>query len=193
VTAARLAIWWAAVARDLVLLLVRGETPRHAAALGAEGRPLGTVHDIARRTGQFGVPQSVMAGAPPALRQGLRGIAFRVPAGARAPSTALVAEPVKPLALNGMWTGSEVEAGVTRYMTISFSGNGGTFTYERALSVTIPLVSVQQVNRKEARFGFRSGMRLREYKGTWDGQRVRGRITGEDGADIGSFEIERKR
>lgn len=193
VTAARLAIWWGAVARDLVLLLVRGDTPRHAAALGAEGRPLGTLHEAARRSGKFGVPQAVMAGAPPALRQGLRAIAFRVPAGARAPSTALVAEPVKPLALDGIWTGSEVEGGITRYMTVSFSAGGGTFTYERALSVTIPLVSVQQVSRKEARFGFRSGLRLREYRGTWDGQRVRGRITGEDGAEIGSFELERKR
>jgi hypothetical protein len=139
------------------------------------------------------VPREVVAGAPAPLRQGLRAIAFKVPAGARAPTTALVAETVKPLTLNGVWSGSEREGGANRYMTVSFSGTGGTFTYERALSVTIPLVSVEQPSRKEVRFGFRSGLRLREYRGTWDGQRVRGRITGEDGAEIGTFELERQR
>ncbi len=41
VTRARLALWWEAVARDLVLILVRNERPQFAAALAAEGRVLG--------------------------------------------------------------------------------------------------------------------------------------------------------
>jgi hypothetical protein len=78
-------------------------------------------------------------------------------------------------------------------MTISFSGPGGTFTYERALSVTIPLTAVEQPSRRQLKFAFRSGIHLRQYAGTWDGQKVRGKITGEDGAAIGDFEIERAR
>ena len=41
VTRARLAVWWGAVARDLVRLLVRWEAPQYTAALAAEGRPAG--------------------------------------------------------------------------------------------------------------------------------------------------------
>jgi len=78
-------------------------------------------------------------------------------------------------------------------MTITFAGATGTFTYERALSVTIPLGTVEQVNRKQVRFDFRSGLRLRRYDGTWDGQRLRGRIMSEENAEIGTFELERKR
>jgi hypothetical protein len=194
VSAARLAIWWGAVARDLVLLLVRGDKPRHAAALAPEGRALGTLSDVARRSGQFGVPREVWASAPVPLRQALRGMAFRVPAGVKAPSeAATAAPPVQSLTVDGIWTGSEKEGSATRYMTVTFSGGGGTFTYERALSVTIPLVSVEQPSRRQLRFGFRSGIHLRQYEGTWDGQKLRGMVKGEDGAEIGTFEIERKR
>jgi hypothetical protein len=95
--------------------------------------------------------------------------------------------------VDGIWTGTESEGGITRYTTVTFAGGGGTFTYERALSVTIPLLSVQQPSRRQLHFAFRSGMRLRQYEGTWDGQRLRGRITSEEGAEIGSFELEHKR
>jgi hypothetical protein len=194
VSSARLAIWWNAVARDLVLMLVRGEKPRYAAALAPEGRTLGTLSDAARRTGQFGVPREAVTSAPPALRQALRGLAFRVPAAVKAPSEAsTAAPPVQSLTVDGIWTGSETESGATRYMTVNFAGGGGTFTYERALSVTIPLTSVEQPSRRQLKFAFRSGIHLREYAGAWDGQKLRGKITGEDGAEIGAFELERKR
>jgi hypothetical protein len=55
VTRARLARWWEAVGRDLVLLTVRGERPQFAAALAPEGRALGQVFDAAQRTGRPGV------------------------------------------------------------------------------------------------------------------------------------------
>ena len=42
VTRARLARWWEALARDLVLLTVRAQAPQHAAALAPEGRALGS-------------------------------------------------------------------------------------------------------------------------------------------------------
>jgi hypothetical protein len=194
VSAARLALWWGAVARDLVLMLVRGEKPRYAAALAPEGRALVTLSDAARRGGQFGVPRDAVTSAPAGLRQAVRGLAFRVPAAVKAPSEAsTAAPPVQSLVVDGIWTGSETENGATRYMTVNISGGTGTFTYERALSVTIPLTSVTQPNRRQLKFGFRSGIHLREYAGAWDGQKLRGKITGEDGAEIGAFELERKR
>jgi hypothetical protein len=52
VTRVRLAQWWGAVARDLVLLLVRGEKPTQAAALAPEGRVLDELYLAARRTGR---------------------------------------------------------------------------------------------------------------------------------------------
>jgi hypothetical protein len=194
VSAARLAIWWSAVARDLVLMLVRGEKPRYASALAPEGRALVTLSEAAGRTGKFGVPREAVTSAPPALRQALRGIAFHVPAAVKAPSEAsTAAPPVQNLVVDGIWTGSETENSATRYMTVNFSGGGGTFTYERALSVTIPLSSVEQPSRRQLKFAFRSGIHLREYEGAWDGQKLRGKIKAEDGAEIGAFELERKR
>lgn len=194
VTPARLAIWWGAVARDLVLMLVRGDKPRYAAALAPEGRVLLTLNDAARRAGRFGVPREAVNSAPAALKQALRGLAFHVPAAVKAPVEAgAVAAPVQALTMEGMWTGSEVESGSTRYITVQFSGNGGTFTYERALSVTIPLQSAQQTGRREIKFDFRSGIHLQQYQGTWDGHKLRGKILSEDGAEIGQFELEHKR
>jgi hypothetical protein len=121
VTPARLAVWWGAVARDLVLLLVRGEKPRYAPPLAPEGRALVTLYDAAHRSGRFGVPRDVLGGAPASLREGLRAIAFRVPAGVKAPGAASAAAPVQALALDGIWSGSETESGSTRYMTLGRS------------------------------------------------------------------------
>jgi hypothetical protein len=195
VTAARLAIWWGALARDLVLMLVRGDKPRHAAALAPEGRALVTLNDAARRGGRFGVPRDAMASAPAPLRQAVRGLAFHVPAAVKGPADAAAAPPpLQALTMEGTWTGSETENGATRYMTVEFTGTGGSFTYERALSLTIPLQSAQQTSRREVRFEFRSGIHLRRYEGTWDGQKLKGRILSEDdNAEIGRFELERKR
>ena len=62
VTPARLATWWEAVARDLVLLLLRGEKPEHALALAPEGKVLADLHDAARRTVAVGVPERAGGG-----------------------------------------------------------------------------------------------------------------------------------
>ena len=59
--------------------------------------------------------------------------------------------------------------------------------------MTIPLAKVEQPGRRQLRFEFRSGIHLRQYEGTWDGQKVRGKVKAEDGAEIGDFEIERQR
>ena len=62
VTPARLARWWEAVLRDLVLMLVRGERPRFAAALAPEGRVLQQVFDSA--SGESRYPPAGRGGGP---------------------------------------------------------------------------------------------------------------------------------
>ena len=89
----RLARWWEAVGRDLVLLLVRGEKPQHAAQLAVEGRVLAQVFDAARKTGQPGVPRVVLEQGRPPLRDGLRLVALRVPATVTAPVPPVVGGP----------------------------------------------------------------------------------------------------
>ena len=85
VTRARLARWWEALGRDIVLLTVRGEKPRFAAALAPEGRVLVQLFEAAQRTGRPGVPRQVVDEARPPLRDGLRLLALRVPASVTAP------------------------------------------------------------------------------------------------------------
>jgi hypothetical protein len=50
VTPVRVAVWWEAVARDLVLLLVRGEKPHFAADLAPEGRVFADLYPLARKS-----------------------------------------------------------------------------------------------------------------------------------------------
>jgi hypothetical protein len=86
VTRVRLARWWEALGRDLVLLTVRGEKPQFTAALAPEGRVLAQVFDAAQRTGRPGVPRQVVDEARPPLRDGPRLLALRVPASVTARS-----------------------------------------------------------------------------------------------------------
>jgi hypothetical protein len=189
----RLATWWGAVARDLVLLLVRGERPRHAALLAPEGGVLIDLHDAARKTGRFGLPVEVLAGLKPAQREALRGLGLHLPAAMRGPAG--VGASVASFSLDGIWSGWELEAGERKYVTMSFTAAGGTLTYERALSLTLPLLSVEQPRRGTVRYALQGGSRARYYEGTWDGQRIRGRLfsDAERTAEVGSFELERKR
>jgi hypothetical protein len=173
----QLATWWGAVARDLVLLLVRGERPRHAAALAPEGRVL----------------LEVVAGLRPPQRETLRAVGLRVPAALRGPAEETAA--AAALTLAGIWSGWESEAGDRKYVTLNFTAEGGTLTYERALSLTLPLISVEQPRRGNVRYALQGGSRARYYEGTWDGQKVRGRIFSdpERTSPVGTFELERKR
>jgi hypothetical protein len=192
VTRERLATWWGALARDLVLLLVRGERPRHAAALAPEGRALGDLHDAARKVGRFGLPVEVVAGLRPPQREALRALG-RVPGALRGAAGAAAA--VAGFSLPGIWSGFESEAGEHRYVTLTFTAEGGTMTYERALSLTMPLMSVEQPRRGTVRYALQSGARSRYYEGVWDGLKIRGKIYSdpERTTEVGLFELERKR
>lgn len=194
VTVPRLAAWWEAVLRDLVLMLVRGEAPRHAGGLAAEGRILADLHQAARRVAGVGVPASVLAQARPAVRDGVRTLALRVPGSVTAPAPGgapgETAEPAVPFKAEGTWGGSETENGIARLIVITFQPGGGTLSYQRALSLSLPLIAVQQ-QKSGLRFQTTKGGGTRYYQGQWDGAKVAGRITSDAAGrtEIGTFEI----
>jgi len=200
VTRARLALWWGAVARDLVLLLIRGERPHFAAELAPEGKVLGQVSDAARKTGKFGLPLQVVEKVPAGWREPLRVLALRVPVSVKGPAgttpEAPVAEaaPGGPLRLEGIWSGSEMEGGTVKYVTVTFTKDGGTLTYERALTISVPIEDVQP-QKAAVRFSAKSGSRIAWYLGKWDGSKLRGTIHADTptGPETGTFELDRKR
>jgi hypothetical protein len=200
VTRARLALWWQAVARDLVLALLRGEKPRYAAALAPEGRVLGEVFEAARKTGSFGVPLSVVATAKPPMTAALRILALRVPASVTASvpeapqtarATAAASPSPPPLQLEGMWVGTELEGGTRKYVTVTFRGRGGFLAYEGGISVSVPLLTLDQPQKDAVRYSieYRGGQRY--YVGRWDGRKITGRISsdGTGRGDVGAFEL----
>ncbi len=199
VTRDRLARWWEAVGRDLVLLLVRGEKPRFAAQLAPEGRVLVQLYDTARKAGRTGVPREVVNDARPALRNGLRLIALRVPArvpataaaGGEAPDRATSATRASVRgAFEGTLRGSELESGQRRYLTVTLQEGEGTISYEGGLTVTVPLQSIEQAGGA-VRFSVRIRGGMRRYAGEWDGDRLVGTIsTDASGREVvGSFEL----
>lgn len=199
VTAARLGRWWEAVARDLVLLLVRHQAPRFAAALAPEGRVLGDMFQAATRARQSGIPVSQISSAKPAQLAALRLVGLRVPAAVTGPRVAAaLGAPVTPpssgatpLKLAGMWVGSEVEDGMKRYITLDIRGRGGDLIFEGAVSVKVPLQSLEEPQKGTVRFlvVFRGGER--HYVGKWDGEAITGKVTSDvAGARLlGSFEL----
>jgi hypothetical protein len=214
VTRARLAVWWGAIARDLVRVLVRAEAPSYTAALAAEGRPLAELHAAARKTGRPGIPRDVVEKARPALRDGLRTMALRVPAGVVAPvdapastsagaaaagtpaTTGSTSAPSVPgLQLEGEWTGRESEGGAPRRVNVTFTREGGTLSYQRALSLSLPLMGVQLDRRGNVHYSMQTARGARYYAGRWDGQKIEGRIFADpEGQEpIGTFTLERIR
>jgi hypothetical protein len=200
VTPGRLASWWSAVLRDLVLLLVRGEKPHYAVALAPDGKVLGDLFDQARKAAPFGVPRSVLAQGRPPLRPGLRTVALRVPASVPLPAGEAAAVPVAPtatvpkLTLAGDWSGTEIEAGERRFVTVSFSPPTGSLTYQRALTITVSLANVEQARDGTVKFEAQAGRGLHYYAGKWDGQKITGRIASDPTIQtvIGSFELEKR-
>ena len=49
-----------------------------------------------------------------------------------------------PLRLDGAWTGAEMDAEGRKLVTVRFSGTSGSLSYQRALSVSVPLTGVEQ-------------------------------------------------
>jgi hypothetical protein len=203
VTRARLARWWEALGRDLVLLTVRAEAPQHAAALAPEGRVLVQLFEVAQRSGAAGVPRRVVDEARPPLRDGLRLLGLRVPASVTAPSpsSAAAALPAAaavstppPLQLDGSWGGSQVEQGQTQYLTVTVRGSGGTVAYEGGITLTVPMLNLEKPRRDQVLFSvqFRGG--VRHYTGRWNGEAITGNVSTDAAGKnvVASFELRRR-
>jgi hypothetical protein len=203
VTPARLARWWEAVSRDLFLMLAQRRRPSFAAALAPEGRVLQQVFDAGARGTGTGVPLSVIAQARPTLRNRLRLVALRVPASvtaeaplAPAPAAAAPtpAARVEPLELEGTWTGSELEGGRRRYLTLTFRRSEGTISYEGGITLTVPFLSYARPDRDRVRFAVQIRGGLRHYHGQWNGETLSGEITKDEAGRnaTGTFELRKR-
>lgn len=194
VSPVRLGVWWEAEARDLVLLLIRGQKPHFAADLASEGRALTEVYQAAHRAGTAGVPLSVVGpDASASLREALKRVALRVPARVKEPKGAKPA-PVKGPALDlpGAWTGREEEKGAIRFITVTFKEGGkGSLAYEGGISLSTPLQSVEQRRRDTVHFVIRGRGGVRHYLGQWDGKVLKGTIAldASNRQPIGTFEL----
>lgn len=191
VTRARLGRWWAALAKDLVLMLVRGQKPANAPALAPEGRVLVEISAAAQKTGRFGVPWIVVEALRPPQRDAVRVVALRVPPSVTGPGgAAAAASQAVTLKLDGNWVGTEREGGQRRDVSASFGGGTGSISIEAAVTLTLPLLTLE-TRKSEARWSlqFRGGTRY--YVGKWDGTALAGTIAADPaGKDaLGTFEL----
>lgn len=197
VTPGRLAAWWVAVARDLVLVLLRNEKPQHAAALAPEGRVLAELQAAARKQSHWGVPRALVAEAKPPLLAGLRLLGLRVPpsvpepAGSPAAAQASAAEQaLQAFKLEGEWRGRETVPEGSRYITLFFQGKTGTFELASGPGVGFPLTQLEQPQKGVVRFSIFVGGGPRTYSGRFDGQKLSGTISaGPGGPGLGTFEL----
>jgi hypothetical protein len=153
------------------------------------------IFQAAQKTGRAGISAQVTT--RPALRDGLRIVAYRVPpsvvgpAGGVAPNAAPSAAGPPPLQLEGSWVGTETEGGIPRYVTAVFRKDTGNLSFEGTVTLTVPLISLEQPQKDSVRYSLmvRGGMRY--YVGKWDGQTVTGRIfTDAEGKEpVGTFSL----
>ncbi len=200
VSRTRLARWWEAVARDLVLILVRNERPQFAAALAPEGRVLVEVFQAGQKAGGNGLPLQVLAAMKPATREALRLVAFRVPPavpGLQGPGSVAVAPAAAvatPLQLEGTWGGIEIEEGLRRDVTVTFKADSGSVSYEGMVTLTVPLLTLEQPQNNAVRFSLQYRGGIRYYNGRWDGQALAGAISRDPaGTDsVATFTLRRR-
>jgi hypothetical protein len=189
----RLSVWWNAVARDLVLLLIRSQKPQYAVALAPEGRLFVDIFQAARKTGGFGVPRTVLHDMKPPVVEQMRSVALRLPASVPEPSAGTVGGPpgagpggpAATLQLQGVWRGTEVVRGERNYLTFTFRPKYSTA--QMGSGLTVDIVGLQ-VGKDGVRFSLPGN---RYYSGTWDGQKISGTVSSDAaGKDpIGTFEL----
>jgi hypothetical protein len=196
VTKGRLAVWWLALTRDLAALLASGERPRHVALLTPEGRLFADLHD-ARRQGGPGIPRAALSELRPETRKGLLALAMRVPPAASEGGQAQVAASAgaaeDPLQLEGQWSGTSTEGGVTRPVRAVFTKNGGTLTFLKPLEFSVALGELERPRMGSVRFSARVGSGKRYFQGSWDGESLSGTFsaTADGKATLGRFELRR--
>jgi hypothetical protein len=201
VTPSRLARWWEVVARDLVLVLLRGEPPQFAAGLATEGRVFQQVYDAARRGGGPPVSRQIVEDLPTSVLDGLRVAALRVPVSVtdevvagrpRAQASGATPESrSRDLELDGTWAGSENEQGNRRFLTVTFRRDYGSIAYEGGITFEVPFLKLERLGRDRVRFTVQVRGGIRHYHGTWNGETLSGDISRDEaGSDVvGHFEL----
>jgi hypothetical protein len=97
--------------------------------------------------------------------------------------------------LEGDWTGREIEDGTSRPVNVTFTREGGSLSYRRALSLTLPLLGVEIDRRGNVRYSMQTARGARYYAGRREGEKIEGRIYSdpERQQSIGTFSLERIR
>jgi len=74
-----------------------------------------------------------------------------------------------------------------------FDGSSGQLTFERGISLTVPIVGVQE-QRGTVRFTVPTGAGSSHYRGRWDGQKITGAIYSDPAytMETGTFELGRR-
>ena len=205
VTRARLARWWEALGRDIVLLTVRGEKPHFAAALAPEGRALVQLFEAAQRTGRPGVPRQVVDEARAPLRDGLRLLALRVPASVTAPARrrrrrlrGCPPPPRRPRrpACSSRGPGRAARSSRASASTSASrsSGGGGSISYEGGITLTVPLLTLEQPAATRCASASRSAAASATTRGSGTARRspARSRRTRRDATSSRRFELRRR-
>jgi len=142
------------------------------------------------------MPASLLAELKPPQSAALDLVGKRVPPTVVGPVSPNAVPTPPPLQLEGAWSGSQsTEAEGRRYMTVTFTRNGGKFTLEQAISLTVQISGLEQTRQGAIKFRVQTGTVLRFYLGSWDGEKIAGTIAaGPAGKTVvGSFELMRSR
>jgi hypothetical protein len=102
--------------------------------------------------------------------------------------------PALRLQLEGTWGGSQVEGGQRQYLTVTFRRSEGTISYEGGITLTMPLLTLEQPKRDQVRFSVQIRGGIRHYAGAWDGDMLAGSVSTDDAGKnvVATFELHRR-
>jgi hypothetical protein len=94
-----------------------------------------------------------------------------------------------------VWTGAETDPEGRKNVTVRFTGTTGTLSYQRALSVSVPLTGLEQPRKGSVRFSVKTATGTRFYVGQWDGETITGKLFSDAASNfpIGTFELRPER
>ena len=74
---------------------------------------------------------------------------------------------------------------------ISFGRSSGTLTFTEGISIGVPLLSAETPQRNAVRFSAQVRGGVRYYVGSWNGEKLSGRITSDPAGRnaVGTFEL----